>query len=67
MKKVTVIMFMLAMLMVSCADDEKWETVSTETVVDMAQYDEALFSNREIISNWAYAVVDAQEEKNQSC
>lgn len=67
MKRIVFIFSILAVLTTSCSDEIKLDqSTSEEKKVDLAKYEEIVYSNRELLSQWAYANIDAKEEHTRS-
>lgn len=58
---------MLVALMTSCSNEAKLEEPTSENkVVDLSKYKDVVYANRQLLSEWGYAAVDAEEEQTRS-
>ena len=49
--------------MTGCSNSNEPIEFEDETqTIDLAEYEEVVYKNRELLSDWAYAMQDAQEE-----
>ena len=52
-------------LMTSCSDEAKFEE-SENKVIDLSKYEDVVYANRQLLSEWGFTVIDAEEGRARS-
>lgn len=67
MKQIVLMMSLICLIMTGCSNNnEPIEVVDETRAIDLAEYEEVVYKNRGLLSDWAYAMQDAQEERTRA-
>lgn len=63
MKQIVLTLSLICLIITGCSsNNEPIEVIDETQTIDLAEYEEVVYKNRELLSDWAYAMQDAQEE-----
>ena len=63
MTRILLTLSLICLIMTGCSNSNEPIEFEDETqTIDLAEYEEVVYKNRELLSDWAYAMQDAQEE-----
>lgn len=63
MTRILLTLSLICLIMAGCSNSNEPIEFEDETqTIDLAEYEEVVYKNRELLSDWAYAMQDAQEE-----
>ena len=66
MTRILLTLSLICLIMTGCSNSNEPIEFEDETqTIDLAEYEEVVYKNRELLSDWAYAMQDAQGKKEQ--